>query len=183
MSLAVATRYARALADIAFSEGSSIQPDRLAEELNLFLAEYESSIELRRVLATPAIPFSKKRSILSVLAEKLGLSKITRNFLFVLVEHRRQNILKMIQKAYIHLVDERRGVVQASIISAVELSAEQRSAIEGRVAASSGKQVRSEYLVDPQLLGGVVVRVGSQVYDGSVRGRLQTLGTQLSTGA
>lgn len=182
MSLAVGTRYARALADIAFKEDSVIDPDRLAEELRVFLTEFDASVELQKVLATPAILNSKKRAVVSLLADKLGLSQTTRHFLFVLIERRRQNLLRIILNAYIHLMDERRGVVEAKISSAVELSAEERAAIEERVAATSGKKVRSEYHIDPNLLGGVVVRVGSQVFDGSVRGRLQALGTQLAAG-
>lgn len=183
MSLAVGIRYARALADITFGGKSNVDPDQLTAEITKFLEEYEASRPLREVLATPAVSNSKKRAVISVLTERLGLSTITRNFLFVLIEHRRQGLLKTIRDAYIRLVDERRGVVQANVTSAVELSAEQRAAIETQLATNSGKRVRSEYQVDPKLLGGVVVRIGSQVYDGSVRGRLQALGAQLSVGA
>lgn len=182
MSLAVGIRYARALADITFGKKADVDPDKLTSEISAFLAEYEASPELREVLGTPAVPNSKKRTIVFLLADRLQLSKTTRNFLFVLVEHRRQGILKTIRDAYVRLVDERRDVVRADVVSAIELSNEQRSAIEQQLTANTGKQVRSEYKVDPQLLGGVVVRIGSQVYDGSVRGRLRSLSAQLSAG-
>lgn len=179
----VASRYARALADIAFDPKSQVDPDQLAAEVSSFNATISSSPELRTVLASPAVAAAKKRAVAAKLAERLGLSRIAQNFLFVVIQHGRASELKGIYESLLDAIDSRRGVARADIFSAVELPAPERQALEEKLVAITGKKVRAVYSVDAKLLGGVLVKIGSQVYDGSVRGRLNAIGARLTAAA
>ena len=110
----------------------------------------------------------------------LKLSPITRNFLFVLVDRRRIASLSNIIQDFEAVVDARLGFAQAEVSSARELSETQRSALNARLERLTGKRIRMRFTVDPALIGGVVARIGSTVYDGSVRGQLATLERRLS---
>jgi len=179
----VASRYARALADIAFDPKSQIDPDQLAAEVSGFNAAMAISPELRTVLVSPAIALTKKRAVTAKLAERLGLSRIAQNFLFVVIQHGRASELKGIYESLLEAIDIRRDVVRADIFSAAELSAPERQVLEEKLVAITGKKVRAVYSVDSKLLGGVLVKIGSQVYDGSVRGRLNAIGARLTATA
>jgi F-type H+-transporting ATPase subunit delta len=180
MSVAIASRYARALADLAFSGRSASSPDEIGTQLRQFEDLLQSSPELRTVMATPAISHPAKLKVAGKLAAQLGLGETARNFLNVAIQHGRIALLRTIRESYEALVDERRGIQQVSVHSAVELTGDQAAALEQKLAARIGRQVRCTYVVDAALLGGVLVRVGSQVYDGSVRGRLAELAAQLA---
>jgi F-type H+-transporting ATPase subunit delta len=179
----VASRYARALADIAFDPKSQINPDVLAAEISSFNATISSSPELRMVLVSPAVPPTKKRAVTAKLAERLGLSRTAQNFLFVVIQHGRAAELKGIHESLLDAIDSRRGVVRADIFSAAELPAPEREVLEERLVSITGKKLRAIYSVDSKLLGGVLVKIGSQVYDGSVRGRLNAIGARLTATA
>lgn len=180
MRSAVASRYAKALTDLSFDPKANLSPDQIAAELGSFLEVMSSSPDLRSVLVSPAVPHSRKRAVAIRISEKLGFSVTTRNFLSVVIAHGRTPELKPIQQAFLAQIDERRGVARATVASAAPLSDEQRRSLEERLSRMTGKRVRSEYSVDPKLLGGVSVRIGSEVYDGSVRGRLSAIGARLT---
>ncbi|MDX2178379.1 MAG: ATP synthase F1 subunit delta [Bryobacteraceae bacterium] len=180
MSLALAARYARALTDLVFAPDSGADPDGIARELSLFVDQYEASAPLRDALATPAVAVAKKRAVVDKLSAQLGLSSVTKRFLFVVIDHGRMRSLKLMRDAYVALVDERRGVVKAEVVSAAPLAPEERLEIEKSLTRKAGRGVRCEFSVDPALLGGVLARIGSTVYDGSVRGRLGGMAARLT---
>jgi F-type H+-transporting ATPase subunit delta len=177
---AVATRYAKALADVTTS-AAGLKPDAALSQLRAFETTLNESRELQNALTTPAVPASRKRAVVGRLAEILKLSTIARNFLFVLIDHRRIALLGEILHSFELIVDERLGFARAEVSSPRELTESQRGAISSQLERLTGKRIRMRFAVDPALIGGVVARIGSTVYDGSVRGQLQTLGRRLST--
>lgn len=183
MSLAAASRYARALADLVLEPGSGITPEQAVAQLQAVAATLEASPELKGALLTPAVPVSRKHGVIKRLEPSLGLSRLVRNFLCVVVSHRRISDLKHIIESLEAILDERLGLVKAVISSAGELSGPQRAQLELQLSRLAGKRVRCDYRIDGQLLGGVVARIGSTVYDGSLRGQLDSLRQRLTTGA
>jgi F-type H+-transporting ATPase subunit delta len=152
-------------------------------ELCRFEDALKLSPELHEVLITPAVPIGRKRAVLGRLGDLLKLSRITRNFLYVLLDHRRVPLVYEIIAAFEQSVDERLGFARAEVRSASELSEAQRTALTMQLHRLTGKQIRARYAIDEALIGGVVARIGSTVYDGSVRGQLQTLERRLSAEA
>jgi F-type H+-transporting ATPase subunit delta len=177
---AVAARYANALADVVTAPASAITPQNAAAELRAFEAALESSQELREVLATPAVPIGRKKAVIGRIAEALGLSRLPRNFLYVLVDHRRIGSLTAIIQQFEDVVDSHLGFVRADVASAGPLSDAQRAALGAQLERLTGKKVRMRVEVDSALIGGAVARIGSTVYDGSVRGQLAALERRLT---
>ena len=120
-----------------------------------------------------------KKAVVGRIAGILNLSRITRNFLFVLVDHRRVASLPEIIHTFELLVDERLGFARAEVSSPAEMSEEQRAALNAQLDRITGKRIRMRFAIDEALIGGVVARIGSTVYDGSVRGQLETLERRL----
>jgi F-type H+-transporting ATPase subunit delta len=139
-----------------------------------------SSEDLRTTLSSPAVAPSKKRAVMKRLLEPMGLPEKVRNFVYVVIDHRRAHEFASIVDAYELLLDERLGFVAANISSAKELTDPQRQAIETQVSRLAGKKAKLKFSTDPALIGGVVARVGSTVYDGSVRGQLDRLRARLA---
>ena len=179
-SPAVASRYANALVDVVLGPKSKVQPQQAALELEAFAAVLASSAELRHALASPAVPGARKRSVITRLGGQLGLSQISRNFLYVLNSHRRMDALAAVLETFEVLLDERLGYSRANVTSARELSEAQKAQLEAELTRLTGKRMRLKFFKDEGLIGGVVARIGSTVYDGSVKGRLETLARQLS---
>jgi F-type H+-transporting ATPase subunit delta len=177
---AVATRYAKALADVT-TAAAGLRPEEALSQLRAFEGALAASHELQNALTTPAVPASRKRAVVARIAGILKLSLIARNFLFVLIDHRRIALLGEILHSFELIVDERLGFARAEVSSPRELTESQRGAINTQLEHLTGKRIRMRFAVDPELIGGVVARIGSTVYDGSVRGQLQTLGRRLST--
>jgi F-type H+-transporting ATPase subunit delta len=178
---AVATRYANALADVVSSGTSPIRPEAALEELRAFESALKSSVELQNALISPAVPVGRKRAVVGRIGDMLNISRIVRNFLFVLVDHRRIATLTDILHSFELIMDERLGFARAEISSALELTEAQRTALSAQLAQLTGKRIRMRFAVDESLIGGAVARIGSTVYDGSVRGQLHTLERRLST--
>jgi F-type H+-transporting ATPase subunit delta len=176
---AVATRYANALADVITAGGAALAG--VPGELRSFETALNASQELQNALITPAVPASRKRAVVSRVADVLQLSKISRNFLFVLIDKRRITSLSAILNSFELILDERMGFARADVASAREMSEPQRAALSAELARLTGKQIRMHFTVDGALIGGVVARIGSTVYDGSVRGQLETLERRLAT--
>jgi F-type H+-transporting ATPase subunit delta len=179
MPQAVAVRYAHALADAVVSPGSSLDARQALAELREFSSAVSNSTELRNVLLSPAVSNSKKRAVISRFAEALSLSRLVRNLLFVVIDRRRADILEEIADAFETALDERLGVVRADVKSAASLNAEQKSNLQQELSRISGKQVRCDFSIDPELIGGVVARIGSTLYDGSVRSQLEIMRERL----
>jgi len=176
---AVATRYSNALADVVTAPGSALAPPTAVAELRSFEAALASR-ELRNALTTPAVPTARKRAVVGRVADILKLSPITRNFLFVLIDHRRISSFGDVVDAFEQTLDSRLGFARAEVASASELTGAQRAAIVAALEKVGDKRLRAQFAVDAALIGGVVARIGSTVYDGSVRGQLQALERRLS---
>ena len=176
---AVNTRYANALADVVTAGGSPISPPDAVSELRAFEAALAASTELQNALVTPAVPAGRKRAVVGRIAEILKLSRISRNFLYVLIDHRRIAALSGIIDSFELIVDERLGFARAEVAAAREMTEPQRAALTSVLERLTGRRIRSRFAVDESLIGGVVARIGSTVYDGSVRGQLASLGRRL----
>jgi F-type H+-transporting ATPase subunit delta len=179
---AVATRYANALADVITAPKAPARPEALLAELRSFEAVMKGSSELHNALITPAVPGSRKRAVVAKIGALLKMSPVARNFLFVLVDHRRISDLSDVLESLDVVLDERLGFARAKVLAARELTETQRAALGAELERISGKRIRAQYAVDPSLIGGVVARIGSTVYDGSVRGQLNSLGRRLEGG-
>jgi len=178
---AVATRYANALADVVAATGSPLAPQAAISELRAFESALRSSPELNNALITPAVPGSRKKAVIGRIADLLKLSRISRNLLFVLIDHRRIASLSDILQTFETVLDERLGFARADVASARGLTDDQRSALTACLERLTGKRIRTQFAVDQALIGGVMARIGSTVYDGSVRGQLLGLQRRLST--
>lgn len=175
---AIAAPYARAFADVVFEERLNAQD--VQRQLDSFVAAWWESDELREVFLDPSFSTGQKVAILDKLNARLGMGTQVRNFFAVLIQHDRMNVLEEVLAAYRKEVNQRLGISEVQVTSARPLEADERRGIEQRVAALTGTQVHASYQEDRSLLGGVVVRVGSTVYDGSVKGRLDRLKEQLA---
>lgn len=180
MSLAVANRYARALADAVMADGSGLEPQAAIAGLADFAAALKDSSELRTILTSPAVAVGRKRAVVAKLCDAMGAHRLIRNFLFVAVDHGRIASLPEIAAAFQAAVDERQGRVRAEVVSAAPLDEAREASLRAELARMTGKQVRCEFQVNPELIGGLSVRIGSTIYDGSVRGQLDALGAKLS---
>ena len=181
MPAAVASRYARALVDVVLAPGSRVEPDRILQDLRSFEQTLAGSPELANALESPAVKRPKKRAIIARLGKSLGLSDIGQNFLLVLAHHRRITDLSDAIRAFERMVDERLGRLQVDVASASELKDSQQAALIRQLETTTGKKVSLNLTVDDGLVGGMIVRLGSTVYDGSVRGQLDSLSRQLQT--
>jgi len=177
---AVAHRYANALADVVTAQNSPVRPEIALAELQAFDAMLRGSPELQNALVTPAVPSGRKKAVVDRLAAALQLSRTSRNLLFVLIDHRRIALVSAIVQTLEVVLDERLGFARAEVASPRELTAEQRTALNGRLEQLTGKRIRMRFSLDESLIGGVVTRIGSTVYDGSVRGELAALQRRLT---
>ena len=178
---AVASRYARALADAVTGGRIAAEAGAVEQQLHGFLGLMQESADLRNVLISPAVGTAKKKMLVEALGGTLGLTPVTRNFLYILLDHKRMALLQEILALFRAEMDERQGMVEAAVSSAAELSAADRASLETALARKTGKEIRAKYVVDPSLIGGAVTRVGSTVYDGSVREQLRLLRAKLSS--
>jgi F-type H+-transporting ATPase subunit delta len=182
MLSALATRYAKALVDVVTEPGSGVEPARVLTELRSIEDLIGGSPTLRVALLSPAVSPSRKRAVMARLLAPMGVHEKVRNFVWVVIDHRRLAELGMMIQGFETLLDERLGFVRADVASAHELTADQRAALEAQVARLAGKKARLKYTTDPALIAGTVARVGSTVYDGSVRGQLEQLRMRLGRG-
>ncbi len=174
----VASRYGRALADVVVS--ANIDGATVLKALREVDELIEGSAELRAALQSPAVSPARKRAVTQRIIAPMDLPDKVRNFINVIIDHRRAKDLPNIVDAFEQLLDERLGYVAADIRSAKQLTESQRFSLESQLSRLSGKKARSKFSIDPTLIGGVVARVGSTVYDGSVRGQLERLRTKLA---
>jgi F-type H+-transporting ATPase subunit delta len=175
----VGVRYAKALLDIVMTPGSGIDPHKVLENLRGVAGLIDNSPNLKTALLSPAVSPSRKRAVVGRLMDTMGVAKAVRNLIFVVIDHRRVMQLDSIVDAYENLLDERLGFVRADVSSARELNATQRASLEAELSRLANKKAKAAYAIDPALIGGVMARVGSIVYDGSVRGELARLKVKL----
>jgi F-type H+-transporting ATPase subunit delta len=175
----VASTYARAFADVILD--THLDADRSIAELRAIAGLLAESSDLRRVWENPAIPAEQKRRVLDVIAERDEFSKQSRNLVAVLIDHRRIHFLEPIIRQLEKELDARLGFAEAQITSARLLGDAEKQEFEVQVGKLTGKKVRAHYGEDQTLLGGAVVRVGSTIYDGSVKGQLERMREEISS--
>jgi F-type H+-transporting ATPase subunit delta len=176
MSMVVANRYARALADVL---GPGADYRSALEQLEAFAAVYRESSELREVFDSPAVAPAQKQRLLGTILAQLELTGATANLLRVLLANYRMALLDRVVEAFRRLAYERLGIAQVKLYSAAEISPADLALIQARFAEITQKQVEVEFHLDGSLVGGLVAQIGSTVYDGSIRGRLERLRQQL----
>jgi F-type H+-transporting ATPase subunit delta len=174
----VTNTYARAFADAVFD--MHLDPAKTLREAQAVAELVGESKELREVWETPSITPDQKRAVLDAIVAREKISRAVRNFVAVLIDHRRTNFLSAIVKQFELELDQRMGFAEAEIRSARELSEPERRALEAQVQKLTGKKVRARYSRDTSLLGGAVVRLGSTIYDGSVGGQLERIREELA---
>jgi len=182
MISAIGRRYAKALVEVITAAGSSLDPKQVLEQLRSVDAMIAGSTELHNALLSPAVSPARKRAVIGKLVQPLGVATAVRNFVYVVIDHRRVHEFSSIVEAFDHLLDERLGFVRGEVASASALSDAQRAELEAQLSRLSGKKAKLDYKVDPSLIGGVVARAGAKVYDGSVRGQLEKLRLKLAAG-
>ena len=175
----VASTYARAFADVVLDQ--HLDANRATGGLREIARLMAESADLRRVWENPAVPADQKRHLLDAIVEREGIDKPVRNLVAVLIDHRRVQFLPRIIEQLERELDARMGFAEAQIFSARELGATEKQALETQVAKVTGKKVRASYGLDASLLGGAVVRVGSTIYDGSVKGQLEKIKEAISS--
>lgn len=175
-----ASRYARAFADVVAS--AKLDTAAIDHRLNDFLGAWDESPELRAVFENPSISAAEKVAILDKMNATLGMQKELRNFIAVLIDHDRIAHVKEVAEAYRAELEERQGIRQAEITTARELPEEERAMLLEGVGKLAGAKIRPTFKLDKSILGGTVVRIGSTVYDGSIRGRLERLKETLVAG-
>ena len=173
-------RYATAFLDVVTD--ARLDTAGLGRQLADFLATWDGSAELRAFFVNPAVPAAQKVAFLDTLNAKLGLQKELRNLLAVLIDNGRIGHVAEVAAAYRGLLQEQLGIKPAEIVTARELGAEERDALAAQVAKLAGGRIEPSFKLDKSILGGTVVRIGSTIYDGSVRGRLERLKEQLTAG-
>ena len=171
-SQAVARRYAVALADVVSSRGEA---QEVREELAAWDTLVRSNAQLLEVFRHPAITHEQKRAVLEELIGRTRPRPTTANFLKVLLQNGRLAELSEVSTQFAQELDRRSGVVTAQVTTARPLPADAQEALRARLGQLTGSHVRLQFEVDDELIGGVVTRIGSTLYDGSVRGRLQQI--------
>lgn len=175
----VAGTYARAFADVVFD--LHLDADRSVADLRSIASLLTESVELRRVWENPAIPAEEKRRVLDVIAQRDQISNPLRNLISVLIDHRRTHFLGAILAQLEKDIDAHRGIAEAEITSARPLGEAEKRGFEAQVAKLTGMKVRARYAQDASLLGGAVLRIGSTIYDGSVKGQLERIKEAISS--
>jgi F-type H+-transporting ATPase subunit delta len=175
----VASTYARAFADVVLS--ARLDANRAIGGLRRIAGLLAESAELRRVWENPAVPAEQKHNLLDAIVHQDGIERHVRNLVAVLIDHRRMQFLERITQQLEKELDARLGFAEAHVTSARELGDAEKRALEGQIEKVTGKKVRARFGLDASLLGGAVVRVGSTIYDGSVKGQLEKIKEAISS--
>jgi len=174
----VTSIYARAFADVVFEK--RLDGGKILDQLRALSGLLEANPDLRRVWENPAIAAEQKRSVLDAIAARERISQPVRNFVAVLIDNRRMHFFDAIVRQLQHELDARMGFAEAQVTSFRELNDAEKRTLESQVEKLTGKKVRARYTRDVAILGGVIVRVGSTIYDGSVLGQLEKMREQIA---
>ena len=172
-----AARYARAFADVVLSD--KLKPQEVEQQLADFAATFAGSKDLRELLLNPSIATRKRVAILDTVNKRIGCGPKVRNFIAVLIRHERLGALSEILEEFRLEMNRRLSISDAEVVTARPLPEQERKNLEGQVAELAGTRVHATFREDKSLIGGVIVRIGSTIYDGSVRGRLERLKERL----
>jgi F-type H+-transporting ATPase subunit delta len=171
-----ATRYARALLDVAIAQSD---PARIEDDLTKLSTMIAGHAELHRVLTSPRVPVPERTALVRTLAERAAVDPILGRLLVLLAERGRLELLPALVDAYRERLLVHRKIVRAHITSSTPLEPEHQDALRQSLSRVTGKDVHVEVATDPALIGGLVARIGSTVYDGSIRTQLQKVRQQL----
>jgi F-type H+-transporting ATPase subunit delta len=173
----VARRYAAALADVTIER-------REERDVQIELDQWAQMIEatplLKEVLANPTVAYDQKRKVIEDLISRSRVRDTTASFLRVLLKNQRLSQLRDIAERYGYVLDERGGVVAANVITARPIPEELKSSLHETLAAATGRKVRLSFTTDETIIGGLVARIGSTIFDGSVQSQLERLSESLS---
>lgn len=175
----ISLRYAHAFASVASS--MKLDPQGTEQQLRDFGGTFAGSRELREVLMNPSIASGQKLKVLDAIAARIGMYPQVRNFVAVVMDHQRLGEFDEIVSEYVALADAGAGVTEAEITTTRSLGLVERAELEAEVSKLAGGKVQAVYRQDPALLGGAIVRIGSTVYDGSVRTQFDLLKQRLMT--
>jgi F-type H+-transporting ATPase subunit delta len=173
----VARRYASALADVVIERNEvAVVREELAAWEEMILGH----ASLFEAMTNPTVGYEQKVKILSELISRTRVSQTTANFLRVLLKNQRLGELAHVNQKFVQILDDRAGAVSADIISARPLAEDVKSSLEETLRLVTKKKVRLNFQTDESLIGGIVTRIGSTIYDGSVRNQLTRLGEELA---
>jgi F-type H+-transporting ATPase subunit delta len=172
----VARRYATALADVVTASGEA---QEVQKELAAWSEMMQSNEQLLEVFRNPTVPYEQKRKVLSTLITRTRVRPTTANFLQVLLQNQRLAELSEVNKRFAQILDERSGMVSAQVTTARPVPQSSQEALRAKLTAMTGKNVRLSFTTDEELIGGIVTRIGSTIYDGSVRNQLQQVKERL----
>jgi F-type H+-transporting ATPase subunit delta len=177
---AIAPRYARAFADVVFER--KLDAAKSTADLHALASLVQDNQDLRKTWDNPSISSQQKHAVLDSIIARLGATKEVRNFVAVVIDHRRTNDLSAIARQTEQEINDRLGFAEAEITSARALGDPEKKNLEQQIQRMTGKSLRPTYAQDATLLGGAVVRVGSTIYDGSIQGQLKRLREQIAAG-
>jgi F-type H+-transporting ATPase subunit delta len=173
----VINTYASAFADVVMD--MHLDPSRTLDETRQIAVLVRDYKDLREVWDNPSIPVEQKRAVLDGIVQRTGISRPVRNFVAVLIDKGRIRLLSEIVAQFAQELNQRLGFADAEVITARQLVAGERAELEADLGRVTGKRVRARYEQDRSILGGAIARVGSTVYDGSVKGQLERIRQQL----
>jgi F-type H+-transporting ATPase subunit delta len=171
-SQVVARRYSSALADVVLQRGEARE---VQQELIAWADMMQSNANLREVFANPTIALDQKRRVLNRLLEIAKPRPTAVNFLKLLLQNQRLPELDQINKRFAAVLDERAGMIAAQVTTARPVAPETQQTLQRKLRDMTGKNVRIEFTTDPGMIGGLVTRIGSTIYDGSVRNQLEQI--------
>lgn len=172
-----ANRYAKALFDVSLQEKADLT--KIAQDISAFAELLASNSELRLASERVGVPDTARKALMAQVADRLGVADQVKKLLVVLTETRKLNLVTDLAEAFRERLLAHQNIVRADVTSAVALSPDKTRALADSLSKVTGKKVEMQVSVDPELLGGVVARIGSTVYDGSVKTQLQRLRQEL----
>jgi F-type H+-transporting ATPase subunit delta len=172
---ALARRYARALLEVSLAQPKEGAPEKVRGDLETLSQAVRDHKDLGAVLQNPAVGIEAKKKIAGALGARAKATPLVQRLLVLLAERDRLSQLPLVAEAFVEVWNAQRGVTMAEAVSAVALQPAQTKALAAALSKAAGGEVELEARVDPQILGGLVVRMGGKTFDGSVRGRLTAL--------
>jgi F-type H+-transporting ATPase subunit delta len=173
----IARRYASALADVAIERKEERE---VQQEIDQWASMIEANAQLKEVFANPTIAYDEKRKVLEALITRTRVRPTTASFLRVLLRNQRLSQLRDVAERFAHVLDERAGVVSADVTTAKPISEDLKNTVRETLAAATGRRVRVSFNTDETIIGGMVARIGSTIFDGSVQNRLNRLSEELA---
>jgi len=174
---AILGRYARSLAEVVFEENIE---QTVTQDLATYREIFQAVPDLLEAFHSPAVPREAKEKVLDELMAQYPVNPVTSNFLRILLQHNRIRFFKEIRDSYLSCVNEKKGIVSARVTAAAPLSQEDLKKLAGRLAGITGKLVHIELQTDESLVGGIVVQMGSTIFDGSIRTQLAEMKRRLA---